>query len=117
MLNVFSPTTTRKIQKLTIASPAAKRKHAKPGEAELKSAKIVKNGNIDQMLSEELKDLYKSKKHKEKMPSLIQQTFTYRRSIIENNSGGFLDLMNECKFLTDIKNVTYHLLIFFCKSR
>lgn len=108
MSNVFSPTTTRKIQNLTIDSPSSsKRKHAESDEAKLKSAKVVKNGNIDQMLSEELKELYKSKKHKEKMPSLVQQTFKYRRSIIENNSGTFLDLMNEFKFLTDIKNVSF----------
>jgi hypothetical protein len=53
--------------------------------------------------------LFYSKKHKEKMPSLVEQTFVYRRSIIENNNGAFLDLLDQFKYLTDTKNVNYFL--------
>jgi hypothetical protein len=58
-------------------------------------------------LSDELVLLFKSKKHKEKMPELVQQTFVYRRSIIDNNDRGFLVLLDDFRFLTDIKNVNY----------
>ena len=51
--------------------------------------------------------LFKSKKHKEKMPELVQQTFVYRRSIIDNNDRGFLVILDDFRFLTDIKNVNY----------
>jgi hypothetical protein len=56
-------------------------------------------------LSDELVLLFKSKKHTEKMPELVQQTFVYRRSIIENDKRGFVVLLDDFRFLTDIKNV------------
>ena len=66
---------------------------------------IVHDHLHSKSLSEELVVLFYSKKHKEKMPSLVEQTFVYRRSIIENNNGAFLDLLDQFKYLTDTKNV------------
>ncbi len=39
------------------------------------------------------------------MKTIVEQTFKYRRSIIENGSSQFLDLLNQFKYLTDVNNV------------
>ena len=37
------------------------------------------------------------------MIELVEQTFKFRRSIIENGSSQFFDLLEQFKYLTDIK--------------
>jgi hypothetical protein len=103
--NVVSPSPNRKMK----ASPSVKRKLQDASEDKSNKSKLIKKSNIDKSLSEELVVLFYSKKHKEKMPSLVEQTFVYRRSIIENNNGAFLDLLDQFKYLTDTKNVNYFL--------
>ncbi len=49
--------------------------------------------------------MYKTRKNKDKMPSLIKQTFVYRRSVLENNKSTFQDIMDKLSYLTDLKNV------------
>ena len=107
--NVVSPSPNRKMKALALASPSVKRKLQDASEDKSNKSKLIKKSNIDKSLSEELVVLFYSKKHKEKMPSLVEQTFVYRRSIIENNNGAFLDLLDQFKYLTDTKNVNYFL--------
>ncbi len=70
---------------------------------------IVHDHLHSKISSEELVVLFYSKKHKEKLPSLVEQTIVYRRCIIENNNGDFLYLLDQFKYLTDTKNVNYFL--------
>jgi hypothetical protein len=42
------------------------------------------------------------------MLPIIEQTFKYRRNIIENNNTVFLDLLDKFKYLTGVKNVSYN---------
>ena len=42
------------------------------------------------------------------MLPIIEQTFKYRRNIIENYNTVFLDLLDKFKYLTDVKNVSYN---------
>jgi hypothetical protein len=49
--------------------------------------------------------MYKTRKNKNKMPSLIKQKFVYRRSVIKNNKRTFQDIMDKFSYLTDLKNV------------
>jgi hypothetical protein len=39
------------------------------------------------------------------MITILEQTFKYTRSIIENSSFQFLDLLDQFKYLTDVQNV------------
>ena len=63
------------------------------------------NTNVDKHLHEELMAIFKSIKNKDKMIDIIEQTFKFRRSIIENGNSQFFDLLEQFKYLTDIKNV------------
>jgi acetolactate synthase small subunit len=111
LLNVLSPSTSRKMNGLSLSSPGIKRKHHDVEtineQISASESKSVRRVNCDKSLSKELVLLFNSKKHKEKMPELVQQTFVYRRSIIDNNDRGFLVLLDDFRFLTDIKNVNY----------
>jgi len=89
---------------LSISSPQTKRRYDDV-EIPLSQSKLLKKVDCDKSLSDEIVLLFKSKKHKEKMPELVQQTFVYRRSIIENDNRGFVVLLDDFRFLTDIKNV------------
>ena len=46
------------------------------------------------------------------MNEIIEQTFEFKRSIIKNGSIQFFDLLEQFKYLTDIKNVRCFVLIF-----
>ena len=62
----------------------------------------------------ELISLYKSKllKNKEKIPSMVEQTFNLGRLIIESKNTNFSDLLEKFEYLIHLKNV----IINFCFS-
>ena len=62
--------------------------------------------SLEKNLHDELILLCKSKKNKEKIITLIEETFKYRRNIIENSNSDFLDLIDKFYYLSDIKNVS-----------
>jgi hypothetical protein len=98
---------------VSLNSPQVKRKaiihDSSDDEVDTKSqSKYLKtHENFEKSLHEELLLIFKSKKNKEKMLPIIEQTFKYRRNIIENNNTVFLDLLDKFKYLTDVKNVSY----------
>ena len=65
---------------------------------ELENESKVDKSSLEANLHEELILIYKSKKNKD-------QTFKYRRSVIESSNSKFFDLFDQFKFLSDIKNV------------
>ena len=80
----ITPTLSRKFGDFKLSSPQVKRKPSKDDYHDSdNSAKLRKNENFAKHLHEELLLLYKTKKNKDQMPSLIQETFQYRRSLIE----------------------------------
>jgi hypothetical protein len=101
--SVFSPATNRKLS--MVSSPSLKRKLNDESNVQSPAKMIKNNAQLDKNLNEELVLIYKSKKHAEKMPSLVEQTFLYRRSIIENTTCIFQDLLIQFEYLTHQKNV------------
>jgi hypothetical protein len=102
----LSPTINRKFGEFKLGSPPVKRKPANDDAVGRDNvSKLKKNENLEKNLNEELVLMYKTRKNKDKMPSLIQQTFVYRRSVIENNNSNFQDIMDQFSYLTDLKNV------------
>jgi hypothetical protein len=108
-----------------LGSPQIKRKVVNVDDDEILSSKLTKkannkassdifnpiNTNLEKHLHDELLAIFKTKKNREKMITIVEQTFKYRRSIIENSSFQFLDLLDQFKYLTDVQNVRE--LIFF----
>ena len=113
-LSILSPTLGRKMKAVSLNSPQVKRKalihDSSDDEVDTKSqSKYLKtHENFEKNLHEELLLIFKSKKNKEKMLPIIEQTFKYRRNIIENNNTVFLDLLDKFKYPTDVKNVSYN---------
>jgi hypothetical protein len=110
---------------MKLGSPQIKRKVVNVDDDEILSSKLTKkadnkassdifkpiNTNLEKHLHDELLAIFKTKKNREKMITIVEQTFKYRRSIIENSSFQFLDLLDQFKYLTDVQNVRE--LIFF----
>jgi len=99
---------------VSLNSPQVKRKaiihDSSDDEVDTKSQSkyLITHENFEKNLHEELLLIFKLKKNKEKMLPIIEQTFKYRRNIIENNNTVFLDLLDKFKYLTDVKNVSYN---------
>jgi len=110
---------------MKLGSPQIKRKVVNVDDDEILSSKLTKkadnkassdifkpiNTNLEKHLHDELLAIFKTKKNREKMITIVEQTFKYRRSIIENSSFQFLDPLDQFKYLTDDQNVRE--LIFF----
>ena len=96
----------RKITEFKILSPQLKRKGKKDLNLDSPSKLIKQEIDFEKQLHHELQQLFKTKKHKEKMPLLIEKTFNYRRGLIENNSATYLDLMEDYSYLIDPKSVS-----------
>ena len=122
---VQSPGLSRKFESVVLTSPLMKRKAKK--EVASSSSKISRKENLEifnpnsqnsldyeNNLHMELISLYKSKllKNKEKIPSMVEQTFNLRRLIIESKNTNFSDLLEKFEYLIHLKNV----IINFCFS-
>ncbi len=112
-----SPGLSRKLLNVSIASPCSKRKSSSehPSSKLIRKEETVEKSSVNSKnkvdyennLHVELLSLYKSKSStiKEKIPSMIEQTFKLRRSIIESENTNFCDLIERFNYLLDIKNV------------
>ena len=113
--NDFNPSSPREKRKeIVIESDdgeikqSQKRPHQEMNK-EIESINKI-NTNVERNLHDELMLIYKSKKNKDKMIPIIEQTFKYRRSLIESSNCRFDELINQFKYLIDVKNVRLELL-------
>jgi hypothetical protein len=109
-----SPSVKRKIvsdqdeEKQILSLPITKKTPKKPSSDVFNRI----DSSLEKNLHEELLAIFKTKKNRDKMITIVEQTFRYRRSIIENGSSQFLDLLNQFKYLTDVNNVRENFFIF-----
>ena len=87
-----SPNLSRILSSFIITSPQVKRKAANPLENNFISKHSKHELNSEKTLHDQLILIYKSKKNKEQMPALVEQTFSFRRSFIENSNKTFIEL-------------------------